>query len=962
MNKQNLVFGLLGKFSKRKAIMVSLTLIAFFSLALPVLALETGLEYGTATGLGTQDIRITIMRVIQIFLGLIGIIALVIIIYGGYTWMTSAGNPEQIDKAKRILRNAAIGLVIILSAFSIVSFIINALENATGIGHGVPGGPPPGNGCENCGHLGTGIIQSVYPVNNQRDVARNTNIMVTFKVTMDPGTIIEDCTLSELNANGSCSGNLVSSHVKIFKTNDDEDNKLGDAEVVVSTNDGKTFVFDPVNYLGTSEANNWYSVKLTDGIRKDNGQTAFEGNYNYFLWSFEIGTFLDIDPVEVASVFPNPDDEGDDYSEQPGTATAGALTLAYQPQVSEASQTSAVFAVEGSPSASTSGIYNCAVDAKICLDPQAGGVVNIKAVEPSNPSADDCTSEAITVTGLSSSATITNGAINIGCGLTVSFAGTVNESNQWRLRATAQKDPDTLRVANKTYRFGLDIELGETTADTAENIAQVINDDIQTPNILATASGSTVDFTSSIAGSAGNFNLLPSTNGDSWFSDLTMTLGTNTGFGAETNDAPDQPRNAVIVVNFNEPINPSDLADNIAVEYLDESGTWVTVAAAYLVSNQYQTVEILSNEECRDPDTGELLSNSCGDKIYCWPYNNPDPYEATQYRVTVKAGLLKTCLEGDCTDANFSTCTLTPGGTDSVCGGLIDEVQVFYPEAQDAPQGITDAANNSFNGNYDTFKIGNIIYGRAQGPQSQSGAAAYSLNSEVGTFGDDLTWNFFINKDLDLTPPTIDSIGPDILEQGVSLTENIEVTFNEVMMSSSLKSGSNYRDGSCYCDVTNSACPSGQSCDTSVNKCKSVGGTDAFCLEDNECPNNNAGTPEDEKKLCLNKKYITLIDPSVFGIGWWLTKQDLDLITPFDGLADQTMAQVRHTTFAEVSNYGVEVGSGVKDIYQNCFLPSVGPDSSGGVCDGTAQGRAYCCNGIAQNEAEWKAGACFTGF
>jgi hypothetical protein len=47
--------------------------------------------------------------------------------------MTSAGNPEQIDKAKRILRNAAIGLVIILSAFSIVSFIINALENATAL-------------------------------------------------------------------------------------------------------------------------------------------------------------------------------------------------------------------------------------------------------------------------------------------------------------------------------------------------------------------------------------------------------------------------------------------------------------------------------------------------------------------------------------------------------------------------------------------------------------------------------------------------------------------------------------------------------------------------------------------------------------------------------------------------------------------------------------------------------------
>jgi hypothetical protein len=41
----------------------------------------------------------------------------------------------------------------------------------------------------------------------------------------------------------------------------------------------------------------------------------------------------------------------------------------------------------------------------------------------------------------------------------------------------------------------------------------------------------------------------------------------------------------------------------------------VEVAAAYLVSNQYQTVEILSNEECRDPDTGECFLIPAGTKF-----------------------------------------------------------------------------------------------------------------------------------------------------------------------------------------------------------------------------------------------------------------------------------------------------------------------------------------------------------
>ena len=90
--------------------MVFLALVVLFlTLAPPVLAIETGLGFGTITGLGTQDIRITIMKIVRIILGFVGVIAISIIIYAGYIWMTSAGNSERIEKAKKILIGAPVG-------------------------------------------------------------------------------------------------------------------------------------------------------------------------------------------------------------------------------------------------------------------------------------------------------------------------------------------------------------------------------------------------------------------------------------------------------------------------------------------------------------------------------------------------------------------------------------------------------------------------------------------------------------------------------------------------------------------------------------------------------------------------------------------------------------------------------------------------------------------------------------
>ena len=68
---------------------------------------------------------------IGIVLSFVGIIFLCLTIYGGFLWMTSGGNEVKILKAKETLRHSIIGLLIILSAYSITKFVIAALVSST---------------------------------------------------------------------------------------------------------------------------------------------------------------------------------------------------------------------------------------------------------------------------------------------------------------------------------------------------------------------------------------------------------------------------------------------------------------------------------------------------------------------------------------------------------------------------------------------------------------------------------------------------------------------------------------------------------------------------------------------------------------------------------------------------------------------------------------------------------------
>ena len=92
---------------------------------------DTGLQstgdtvYGS---LGNQTIGTYIGEyVITPLFSVLGVIFLVLIIYAGVLWMTAGGESKQVDKAKSILINTTIGIVITLAAYAITNFIFNAI-------------------------------------------------------------------------------------------------------------------------------------------------------------------------------------------------------------------------------------------------------------------------------------------------------------------------------------------------------------------------------------------------------------------------------------------------------------------------------------------------------------------------------------------------------------------------------------------------------------------------------------------------------------------------------------------------------------------------------------------------------------------------------------------------------------------------------------------------------------------
>ncbi|MBI2990013.1 MAG: hypothetical protein HYY51_02365 [Candidatus Magasanikbacteria bacterium] len=80
------------------------------------------------------DVRVVIANIIKVMLKAYGIIFIVLMVNAGYNLVTSHGEEDKIQKAYGTIQAAVIGLIIILSAYSIAYLVASKVKEATGFG------------------------------------------------------------------------------------------------------------------------------------------------------------------------------------------------------------------------------------------------------------------------------------------------------------------------------------------------------------------------------------------------------------------------------------------------------------------------------------------------------------------------------------------------------------------------------------------------------------------------------------------------------------------------------------------------------------------------------------------------------------------------------------------------------------------------------------------------------------
>jgi|SRR3989344_2473262 len=116
------------KLSKSQVVQIGATVVTSLVALAPVAFAQFQLPYSGNTNLpNDSSLSGLIMRIINIALGVAGLVAVLFLIIGGFRYITAAGNEETAEQAKKIIINAIIGVVVIILSFVIVRVISNAL-------------------------------------------------------------------------------------------------------------------------------------------------------------------------------------------------------------------------------------------------------------------------------------------------------------------------------------------------------------------------------------------------------------------------------------------------------------------------------------------------------------------------------------------------------------------------------------------------------------------------------------------------------------------------------------------------------------------------------------------------------------------------------------------------------------------------------------------------------------------
>lgn len=119
---------------KKRLLTIVSSFAAFVLCASPTVSWALSVDnVGESIGLSAPDFSVLLINLVNWVLGLLGIIAVAMIILGGFQWLISGGNDESVATAKKTIGNAVVGIVIILLAWAVVHFTIGTIQNASGV-------------------------------------------------------------------------------------------------------------------------------------------------------------------------------------------------------------------------------------------------------------------------------------------------------------------------------------------------------------------------------------------------------------------------------------------------------------------------------------------------------------------------------------------------------------------------------------------------------------------------------------------------------------------------------------------------------------------------------------------------------------------------------------------------------------------------------------------------------------
>jgi len=266
---------------------------------------------GQTLNLGTADLETTVIRIVQWVLGFLGLVAVIMIIYGGVIWMTAGGNDEKVAKAKKIITRAVIGLIIVLISWAIVALIMDRMGQFTGTGNPCNNGDWNGNcllcvggswqyqwGADNCqidpeGFVMNEVETTYGGLNQADDVYRCSHIKPKFNNRIDGDSIDLAVTAgtvavyqdvggpNEAQINGTWTNRSRSTtfkHPDLFEPN--MPHQLRMSETVANANGMllSDCIADPA-CIFNGAPNNWYEWNFDVGAQVDDIPPVLESAY-----------------------------------------------------------------------------------------------------------------------------------------------------------------------------------------------------------------------------------------------------------------------------------------------------------------------------------------------------------------------------------------------------------------------------------------------------------------------------------------------------------------------------------------------------------------------------------------------------------------------------------------------------------------------------------------------------------